>query len=91
VDNTIATGGWTNDQAIRFVTITLKDSTLKWNDALSSHGFWTLKTIQIGKLSCHMIKSYGTQINTTAAYKVFQNLVDYLGRTSKRINQGSER
>jgi hypothetical protein len=37
VDNAIATGGTTNDQAIGFATTALQESTLKWNGALSSY------------------------------------------------------
>jgi hypothetical protein len=61
-----------------FVTTALQDSALKWYDALSSRDldnkYW----------EAQMIKSYGTQINTTAAckgiLKVFQDcksVLDY--------------
>jgi hypothetical protein len=36
VDNALATGSWTNDQTIGFVTTVLQDSALKWYNALSS-------------------------------------------------------
>jgi hypothetical protein len=59
-------GGWTNDQTIGFVTTALQDSALKWHDALSSRDL-DKKNWEVVKTQ--FIKSYGTQINTTAACK----------------------
>ncbi len=71
MDNAIATGGWTNDQTIGFVTMALQDFGLKWYDALSSRDLdnkdWEVVKTQL-------IKSYGTQINTTAACKGISKL-----------------
>jgi hypothetical protein len=71
VDNAIATGGWTNDQTIGFVTTALQDSALNWCDALSSRDSdnkdWVIVKTQL-------IKSYETQINTTAACKGISKL-----------------
>jgi hypothetical protein len=65
-ENAIVTVGWTNDETIVFITTGLQDSALKWYDALSLRDLdnkdWEVVKIQL-------IKSYGTQINATAACK----------------------
>ncbi len=87
MDNAIATGGWTNAQTIGFVTTALQDSALRWSDALSSRYIdnqdWEVVKTQL-------IKSYGTQINTTAACKgiskLFQgprSVLDYFSEVSQ--------
>jgi hypothetical protein len=87
MENAIATGGWTNDQTIGFVTTALQDSALKWYDALLSRDLdnkhWEIVKTQL-------IKSYGTQSNTTAACKgiskLFQgskSVLDYFSEVSE--------
>jgi hypothetical protein len=67
----IATGGWINNQTIGFVTTTLQDSALKWYVALSSR---VLDNKAWEVVKTQLIKSYGTQINTTAACKGISKL-----------------
>jgi hypothetical protein len=72
---------------IGFVTMALQDSALKWYDAFSSRDldnkYWEVVKIQL-------IKSYGTQINTTAAckgiskfYQGSKSVLDYFLEVSK--------
>ncbi len=87
VDNAIATGGWSNDHTIGFVSTAPQDSALKCYHALSSRDLdnkvWEVVKTQL-------IKSYGTEISTTGAYKGISKLyqrsksvLDYFSEVSE--------
>ena len=67
----LAEGRWTHTQKIGLVTAGFQDSALKWFGALISRDLdkqdWEVVKIQL-------LKSYGIQIITTAACKLFSKL-----------------